>query len=202
MNLLKKLGLLTLIICLFSSCENEGVSSVDIQKINAVKNLKGDSQKIAFGMLSKENKFHIWNNKLNSLKNSNVLNSSQKEFVHQLIASLRVEYFEENAFENHAQYYNIYLPEMKRIGKLLFTQAQLISYFSSLDNIDDSVISQKLPGEGEIGGGGGGGTSNCNCSSSDDWCVWGSSCFVWSCERHIGCGWWLAEECNGLCVSN
>ncbi|ESU21917.1 hypothetical protein FCR2A7T_03780 [Flavobacterium cauense R2A-7] len=37
MNLLKKLGLLTLIICLFSSCENEGVSSVDIQKINAVK---------------------------------------------------------------------------------------------------------------------------------------------------------------------
>lgn len=145
-------------------------------------------------MLSKENKFFIWKTKLNSLKNSPNLNASQKEFVQELISTLKIEYFEENVLVNHPHYYNVYLKEMKRIGNVLFTSDQMFLYFSKIED-----VAARLP---ESGGDGGGELKSCNCSSSDDWCVGSATCFVWSCERHTGCGWWLKQECNGLCATN
>ena len=68
MDFFKKLITLILLVFLFASCEKEDFNSIDSQKVEVVKNLKGESQKIAFSLLSKEGKYYIWKERLNSLK--------------------------------------------------------------------------------------------------------------------------------------
>lgn len=190
--------LLFIFVSVFYSCDNDGVESLtsyEIEKLESLKNLKGESQVIAFKMLSKETKFNFWLEKLGNLQKNNELNNSQKTFINELISTLRIEYFENNAVLNNPNYYNNYLKDMKIVASMLFTQEQMKSFFASIDSSYSNTTSKSPSFEG-------GESSICNCNSADDWCIWGSSCFVWSCERHVGCGWWLQEVCNGLCVSN
>lgn len=194
-------NLLKIIIAVYTlitfSCTSEDLylyetnDNLSLDKINNVINLSGQSQIIAYKMLNNNEKVHIWKTKLTQLINSKKLNDIQTSYVKELNRTLNLENF---SGDNSGIYYSEYLNEMKKIGATIFSIEEMQYYFSSINhkNIKQKYIKLMDDNEG----------AHCNCNSTDDWCPWGSKCLRWGCStRDSGCGWWMAEICNGVCVS-
>lgn len=183
----------TCILLVFNSCSeddslmNNLESNVNMNKIENVLTLEGQGQKIAYRMLSENEKLFLWQDKLANLLESIDFNSSQIKYINELRKTLKLEYF---YFENQkGKYYTDYLVEMKKIGYTLFNAKEMAIYFSSLDSTYEKVV-QNPP------------NIHCHCSTSDDWCVTGD-CYSFYCtSADDGCGWWLREDCNGFCATN
>lgn len=135
-------------------------------------------------MLNKNEKYDIWQKKLDGIVNSKKLNDSQIKYINELKKSLNSKYLEKNANLKYTNYYNNYLKEMKKIGFTLFSKEEMITYYTKINETD------------LVAG------THCNCNTSDDWCITGD-CFYWHCSTgDAGCGWRLDQECNGLCAQS
>ena len=175
---------------MFASCVKEDSkeivsSAIDLNKIKSVIAMNGESQIIAYNMLTAADKFYIWNTKLEILQRTGELNAKQQHFVRELQETLRVDFFEKERSRTAKEYYNSYLPQMKRIGLSLFTPSEMVANFAS---INSKIIVAGPP------------VIHCGCNTSDSWCVTGD-CYSFYCSSaDSGCGWWLGEICNGFCA--
>lgn len=175
---------------LFTSCVKEDSkeivsSAIDLNKIKSVIAMNGESQIIAYNMLTAADKFYIWNTKLEILQRTGELNAKQQHFVRELQETLRVDFFEKERSRTAKEYYNSYLPQMKRIGLSLFTPSEMVANFAS---INSKIIVAGPP------------VIHCGCNTSDSWCVTGD-CYSFYCSSaDSGCGWWMGEICNGFCA--
>lgn len=165
---------------------------IDLDKIKSVLALNGESQIIAYRMLNANEKFYLWNEKLQKIINEDNFNTSQRNFIVQIKNSLEVKYFYNTIDDDGHYYYNTYLREMKLIGSTLFTKSEMVSCFSQ--------ISSRLLGGNEVGGDGGG-AIHCRCATSDDWCITGNCYSLYCNSADGGCGWWLQQTCNGFCAT-
>ena len=181
------------------SCSKEDYFSaepnqtINLEKVKNVFNLKGDSQLIAYRMLSKGEKIHIWKNKLSSLAKSKKMKSSQASYIKNLEKTITFE----NFFNIEKRIsYSDYLKEMKKIGYTLFSAKEMTTYFSSLNYDVVQIQESKVIDEGEGGG------PHCGCNTVDEWCDYYEDCKVAVCTAENtdgGCGWFLLEDCNGSC---
>ncbi|WKD86037.1 hypothetical protein KCTC32516_01388 [Polaribacter huanghezhanensis] len=196
---------LYLFACFFLyNCHNSFDEEIDALKIEEVINLKKSSQKLAYSLLTENEKHILWNQKLNFiLKNEKAaLNNDQTAFVKELINELNPSFFKKDLKENNIEnYYKLLKQEEK--AKTLFSDESLRNYFSNINltNANDitakniiikDITNKAIVDEGEY---------YCDCSRESDWCPWGSNCFVWFCKKPtIGCGWLLSYTCNGICA--
>ncbi|MFK5890713.1 MAG: bacteriocin fulvocin C-related protein [Flavobacteriaceae bacterium] len=190
----KLLILSFIIVSLFSCSYNDEIIQVsqnlNLEKILSLKT--NEQQIIAFKMLSDYEKLEIWKLKYNKLKNNNYklyngkkMSKNQVIILNELFRSLKLKYFLDKNSEEAKIYFYSYLPKMKEKALKYFNQRELKTIFSSLDT---KIMSQQLP------------DINCGCSITYDWCGSGSTCTLPCTETTTwGCGWWIAEACNGAC---
>lgn len=185
------------------SCSNDDLTqnnyeeSLSMAKISNVLDLKGNAQKLAFSSLNATEKHFIWNNRLEEIKNS-IRNDNQTRIIEELKSQLSIEYFQNPTVRNSKMEY---FEKMKLEAYIVFGKELSKGYFSTLEDIAslNSRLKDASIDDIDIGGG----DRICNCNTQDDWCVWGSSCFAGFCRQlNSGCGWWLEQPCNGVCVSN
>lgn len=184
---------------IFSCSENEKnieIQNVDLNKINQVVVTKNQNeQKILYSMLNKDEKFTLWNNKLNKIVTSNLLNENQKKLIKNFLNNLESKHFIENS-DDELHFKTIYIPQYLETLKENFTTNQIgyifytTSYSTEISYEDD-----------------GGAKKNCDCNrTSMVSCVWlnNSSCINneagTACkETFSSCGFMWAYTCNGIC---
>jgi hypothetical protein len=190
--------LVFILICfILTSCsidQNESIEQeveINYEKIDQIIQMPEHLQRLAYSSLSANERLYIWSGRLSKIKSFN-LNQGQKELLERLENHLSVSFF-----DNTAEYTlnNIDLQTLKSEVVESFGYEVSRFYFSSLQDLNSLSISQK---NSPIAG-----PNPCNCNVADDWCPWGSGCFVGFCtQANSGCGWWLQEACIGKCVSN
>lgn len=185
----KLLFLLVSISLFFSNCQDDTELSTELPIVNEILSLEGESQKLAYRMLSSDERYAVWNHKFKSVLEKENLNEAQLDFVLNLKRELRPEYFESDLSETNVELYDRFQVFKKEAIKL-FEKEELKSYFS---NINVEVGDEE---------GGGSGKRDCNCNKNASlFCPWTSTCEGISCnESSSGCGWFWQDPCNGVCA--
>lgn len=197
---MKKILFLVLSVLLFS-CSNDSElenSNVSKEKISEVMNESNLSiQKMKYSMLSKEDKFLLWNNKVQFLIDDSKLNNEQKSLLIDLKNHLNITVFDDKKNNDEKEVFKtIYAKEFLKKANVLFSEEYIITNFY--------YITYKTDGGFE---GGEDAPSNCNCKSD----------FILACPSHISnpiyckeeyksckkstnCGWFLQYTCDGMCI--
>lgn len=190
-------NLLILLFCLlvFSCAENENILDneiVDLNKINQVVNtINLGEQKILYSMLNKDEMFTLWNNKLNTIVSSRLLNERQTSLIKNFTSNLKSNYFIKNSDEE-LYFKTVFIPQYLKSLKKEFSINQIGEIFYNIPNkviIDDGDSTIK---------------KNCDCNrNSMASCVWlnSNTCKeVETCQSTFsGCGFLWAYSCNGKC---
>jgi hypothetical protein len=188
---MKKLLLLIITYLILISCTNEMDSiseNVNQKKIDQIFLMSNDEQIIAYKLLNKYEKKTLWVSKLKNLKIQRNINEIQKKYIDELISTLNVKYFvNDNLTDRH---YLSYLSKMKEIGYTIFTAEEMVNNFSNISGKSKNY--QNRPPM----------LIYCTCSTVDDWCITGDCYSFGRCDdANAGCGWWLGEDCNGICAT-
>jgi hypothetical protein len=183
-------------VLLFISCENDNIdfNTASDEKVNQVLKLKGESQRMAYKLLSSNEKFNVWKKHLNNELNKDIYSSSQKEYIKNVINLLDEEFFYENVTAQKLKKNKEIIYGLRQVGFKYFNKQELGNLIASLNgNLSLSVYQKAVPPLG-----------SCNCNHVNDWCVWGSSCFgtPYCGYSSSGCGDLWQDPCTGICVRN
>ncbi|ULC59980.1 bacteriocin fulvocin C-related protein [Flaviramulus sp. BrNp1-15] len=193
-------------LCFLQSCEVTETESqkelIEFDKVENLKTLSVDNQRVAFKLLKNESKAFLWKNRLDNLLNSEDLSSNQRTLIVEL-----QNYINPNLYDNGSAEFSKLDNKVKDWAfrsENHFTRYQLSTYFTRINN--PPAYSQSGPGDDDspivppVGQGGGGG-DDCACNTSEDYCLWGANCDnSLNCETsYKGCGLLWNSPCNGLC---
>ena len=192
---------LALIILTLSNCTTditeESTYSASTE-INNILSLSTNEQEIAYRMLTEPDQYNIWIEKHNRIKIlgydkflGRKLSNKETQLIHDVYKSLRKEYFINKEKSSTIDYFSRYLPKIKITLLEYFTLEECTRLFSSLETNQrqESKIDDQLP------------DIDCGCNQNDDWCTTGDCVMPCTDTSNIGCGWWMAQECNGACGS-
>jgi hypothetical protein len=189
------LFLICLIVISCSLDDEKGYESLDYVKIDQVLAMQGKMQRLAYSSLSASEKYYVWITRLNEVQKTTI-NNEQTIILNNLRNHLSINYFNNLEIrESKEQSFSLLKTRVvEQFGADLAKK-----YFTTLDEIGSSNVNKTDTGIVPPDGG----DRQCTCNSSDDWCIYGSSCFAGFClQTNSGCGWWLEGPCNGTCVSN
>ncbi|WP_290698846.1 bacteriocin fulvocin C-related protein [Lacinutrix sp.] len=152
--------LLFLFVCTlaFLSCETNEIeteeSNIDLTKIENVKSLKGEEQKIAFRLLNNDSKSFLWEKKMENILLNDNLNRNQIEMIITLKRYISKDIYD----RNHKNYDDniYYISEWSSLAQAHFSKLEFVDYFGT--------ISGKLPFQD------GGSSPSCDCSFSSNHC--------------------------------
>ncbi|MCD0472629.1 bacteriocin fulvocin C-related protein [Flavobacterium sp. JAS] len=205
--------ILTLTICLMTSCSEDSTveslpvsikSQLKISKVLGEKN--EENQKIAYVLLSSEEKYSLWSNKYDELLNDRthlksqgiILNDEQQELIEELKNKITKKIFEDKDSDEKAYFKNIYTPDFLKRAKKDFTKEQLGIIFFKLSAPNSNTTLKQLSTSRIANS-----EENCDCNIGAIFtCQWGADrCNEASCEiKSNACGFLGLWECNGMCA--
>lgn len=193
-KIMKKYKILFLLLplCLFfSSCQDDTEPSL----VDEVLSLDGESQKLAYRMLSVNERHTIWDQKMKSILENKSLSETQFNFVRNLKTELRPEYFEKNISERNPELYSSF-KQLQNEAEQIFNPNELRNYFGNINAVESASDLDIIDDPGS------GGDRDCNCNKGTDiFCPWTSTCEGIQCkDSESGCGWFWADPCNGVCA--
>lgn len=182
-----KLLFLLVSLCLFfSSCQDKTETFL----VDEILSLEGESQKLAYSMLSGNERHAVWDHKLESILENKSISEAQLNFVLNLKRELRPEYFESNLSERNVQLHNRFRVFEKEAIQL-FSKEELNHFFGSLNNVQEFEEQEIEPDD-----------RSCNCNKNASlFCPWTSTCEGIRCNKSdSGCGWFWSDPCDGVCA--
>lgn len=195
------------VMILISSCSEDAIQESEFAvansdyKVEQILEMPASvDQKLAYSLLSKNQKQELWNKKINQILVSDrlVLNGKQKDLLNELLNKINnnVDVFgqDKNEYSDYFKY--VYVPDFIKRSEKLFTNDQILSMFSNFSSIDVNYIQQNRIGDAPIG------EKECNCNeSSAISCTFNTvDCVKGGCRETIAsCGFLGFFECNGRC---
>jgi hypothetical protein len=187
--------LLVLVLVLSYSCsDNQQKNSVNL-KINAVLNEKNyDSQKLMYQMLSKNEQYQLWKDKIEKLVSDTNLNNQQITLINDLKNHININLFEKISNNDEKEVFkSIYVKDFLNKAKSLFTYEYVyVNFFTINGNISLFKIDDIKP--------------VCSCNQSS---IWSCAMGAYTCKEtdkcrkdSDGCGFLGFYECNGNCFNN
>lgn len=187
--------LLVLVLVLSYSCsDNQQKNSVNL-KINAVLNEKNyDSQKLMYQMLSKNEQYQLWKDKIEKLVSDTNLNNQQIMLINDLKNHININLFEKISNNDEKEVFkSIYVKDFLNKAKSLFTYEYVyVNFFTINGNISLFKIDDIKP--------------VCSCNQSS---IWSCAMGAYTCKEtdkcrkdSDGCGFLGFYECNGNCFNN
>lgn len=179
---------------LFSCSENESINSskeiVNESKISQVLNEKDyESQKLMYNNLSSDEKYKLWNDKIEKIINKNNLNEEQKTLLQELKKNMFVGIFDETENNDKAEIFkNIYVKDFLKKASKIFNREFIRANFYYISKISSE---RRYSGE-----------SSCSCNIGATFtCTYRIECrSLQTCRSSTsGCGFLGAFECNGNC---
>jgi len=185
----------------FTSCSDEN-SNIDEEKVQYVLQSKNSEvTKAAYLLLTPEEKYFIWNERIDYILSNENLTTEQFNFMNNLKLDLNHSIFIEDSTEE-GQFIEDYPDENLSI----FEPIQAYYYFSTLANMEDNGTWESMQGSGtqgvffysdlqliaDVGGG-----LSCHChkgSIVSPGCQYGCTA---STETKYGCGFLWLWSCNG-----
>ena len=195
----KKLSLLALVMVslIFYSCnKNEDLglqlndSSSKIANVLSINDF--EKQKIAFELLNSDEKYTIWENKLENLINSGELNVSQIEIVRNMLSKFTPEVYTES--EYRAYFNTIITKDFVVKANKLFTADELNNYFYSMSGLQDRRYDDGRScncNNATIGGFDCSGIDFRHCTAPSAGCR----------DTSFSCGVFNTSPCDGICRS-
>jgi len=180
---------------LFISCTKEKSVDKTPNQIEAIKQVLSiqdiSQQRVAYALLSVNQKKDIWLDRLNKIIKTNNLSDKQILFLKQEIDNLSPEMFIQNSIEN-IEFKESVKKRIKNeaISLFGFSNAQL--YFTTLTSIDSNKENHFTTTSLQ--------PSDCECSTSSDFCNSSYKCKVIGCTQISGCGFLWQYTCNGWCT--
>ena len=194
------------------------LSNVNIDKITSIRELKSEDQKVAFELLSQNERYTLWYNQLEAHLKMEKYNDKQKEFIKELLGGLTDDIFSpiEKNDAKHIYHAKIFKPWVERAAKefaprdldnLVFSinsQSELEQFSSEtpLASINTTVSGDYMIKAQAA-------DCECNVGSSFTCLTYYASCdchVYLECVRHpcsnqttSGCGAFLMYSCNGVC---
>lgn len=180
---------------LFFSCSNDDATSLKVASVLSIKDYA--EQKVEYSLLNANEKFTVWDNKMNSLLEDNSLNEVQKDLIKELKNNIKPKYFEKSTNDEKEYFKNIYVKNyLKKIDEV-FNRDQINSIFYSI-SIKQGNIQNALSETSRYAP-----RISCDCNKGSIFgCGSSDSCTISSCENPTssGCGFLWGWECNGGCV--
>lgn len=199
---MKKLFLLfSLFALIVQSCEKsdiqEQAQTVDLAKIQNLKSMKPEMQKVAFNLLNEKEKSKLWNDRIDFILNSGELNKVQTSSIKSLRILVKPDFF--NADKNTSLKEDI--KDWIIINEKNFERDNFIVYFTTLNDIS-TLQKRDVLMHNDDGGGGGNVPDDCECNKLEDYCL-GSDyeCKNSTCQSKMtSCGFFWNSKCNGECL--
>ncbi|GEM54013.1 hypothetical protein B0A58_03540 [Flavobacterium branchiophilum NBRC 15030 = ATCC 35035] len=204
----KLMFLFAFIMFTFLSCsDNENANSQNSAqivntKINEVLKEKNIiSQKIMYNLLSKEDKFKIWNDRLTKIIHNDKLTEQQLNLLNDLKSQLSVSLFNNDSMNDNREIFkNVYIKTFLKKSIAVFSEEFIYNNFYTLSNkSNDQIISREIVLENNIVGP----KSKCTCNIGSIWSCSGlGTCRRSDCEptqNWGGCGFLMFFDCNGKC---
>jgi hypothetical protein len=165
-------------------------SRVNQSKIDNVKSLQGESQRLAYGMLNSSEKYFVWDQHLRDILNEVTLTQQQTALIHELKNLNSETLFRStnaNAQELTSNIIGSWLPKAE--GHFSKDQIQIIAY-KIHPNPKVTFYSQIPP---------------CGCHQDSayscgmfEYCKGGQLCN----PADDGCGFFWLQSCNGMCIKS
>ena len=197
----------------FTSCSKENepeniiINSKKIATVVSEKNI--DNQKLMYNMLSKEEKFTLWINKLNNISLNPYFNQEQIDLINELKSNLSVDLFDSNPINDKKEVFKaIYVNDFLKKSKNLFNTDEMYLLFFTVNDLKKKNETSKIAGDTTLNsewdtGIGWGPATNCTCNTTSIWsCAAGIDCIYKKDNCKIlasDCGFLTMYECNGKC---
>jgi hypothetical protein len=178
---------------LFFSCSKDDATSSKVASVLSIND--SAEQKVEYSLLNSNEKFIIWDNKINSLLEDNSLNEEQKDLIKELKNNIKPKYFEKSTNDEKEYFKNIYVKNyLKKIDKV-FNRDQINSIFYSI-NIKRGNIQNAISDTSRYSP-----RITCDCNRGSLFGC-GDSCTITICGNPTpdGCGFMWGWECNGGCI--
>lgn len=120
---MKKL-LFGFIILFLSSCsvENDSLNDSKTTRIQEIKNEKNIAvQRVMYNLLSPDEKYHLWSQKIDNLINDKGLNAEQIDLLEEVKSKLNTNYFDSSYSDDDKEIFKVvYIKEFLKKAKILF----------------------------------------------------------------------------------
>lgn len=191
--LIASLALFNLVSC----SDNNDIEEVSNNKrISQVLNEKNyATQKIMYSLLNEEEKFKIWNDKIDNILLKNNLTKEQSDLIYELKNNLSLNLFKDKEINDEREIFKtIFVKNFlkKTIG--VFTEEFIVDNFYNVSSRIEYIADPGDPDNGELPG--------CTCNRGSMWSCSGS----FECkstnkcsDTTSGCGFLTMFECNGRC---
>lgn len=195
---MKKLLLIAVLCISLFSCSNSDETQTDSQsKISQVLSEKDEtSQRLMYGLLSKEEKFHIWDDKIKKIINSNTLSQEQLILMNDLQNQITPNLFDDSKANDEREIFkNIYVKNFLEKASVIFSHEFIYENFFVISS--RPVVLEIVPIEDN-----GGSKPPCGCNIGSIWsCAMSHPCKSTNkCTTTMeGCGFATMFECNGNC---
>ncbi|WP_395042858.1 bacteriocin fulvocin C-related protein [Flavobacterium sp.] len=192
---MKKLILtLGIVMSFFASCNSdyETLKNDSNSRIAVVLSEKNyDSQKLMYLMLSSEDKYKIWNSKLENLIANKKLNEKQLDLLKKLKSNFTINLFDDYKNNNEREIFkNVIVKDFLKKAELTFSYEFIYNNFYTISGrVFDGGSGDPLP--------------NCTCNKGS---IYSCAMQVNDCKDSLlcksttaGCGFMTYFECNGKC---
>lgn len=192
-------------------------SIIELEKVAEMKSQ--NERKLAYRLLSDEEKFYLWDNKLSKLINENYLygiyidlTEDEKSLLKEIKGQIELSFFNDSQSDKKAFFKNVYIPQFIDKSKETFSNKYLIGFIFydismpiskkiDINNLNDLI--QYYQSSRELTPIGGGGGNSCDCDTDAFFsCKWGDDyCVASSCSTvHTDCGFLWLSDCDGICA--
>lgn len=187
-----------LTILIFSSCsvENDSLNDSKTTRIEEIKNEKNIAvQRVMYNLLSPDEKYYLWSQKIDNLTNDKSLNAEQINLLEEVKSKLNRNYFDDSYSDDKKEIFKVvYLKEFLKKAKDIFDDNFIYNSFYTINSSrilfvdDDSPINSCACYKGTTFWSCGV-LSPYTCKTPPDPCS----------EKTKGCGLWLQDKCDGTC---
>lgn len=200
---MKKSVIVTCVIIMlqiFTSCtDDEKLQTESKQRISEVLDEENvESQRLMYSLLTKNEKFEIWESKLNKLISNDNFNTEQIKLIKELKSHFTINLFDSSIIKNDEKeiFKNIIVPKFLEEAKDLFTYETIYNSFFTIGD-GGEFSSLDLTGQDPLG------KPNCTCNKGS---LFSCAGIVEDCQTSRncrvtadGCGFATMFECNGKC---
>lgn len=205
--IMKKLIFISCLILVFTSCSkeddfNEKINTAKIAQLSKERNI--DNQKVMYNMLTKEEKYTLWKDKIENLIQNGQLNQSQLDLIFKFKSHLKVDFFDVTLnYDEKEIFKTVYIKDFLKEARKIFSDKVVYETFYSMSSFGKETA--KLSSSTDFSNSFDvtiGTKPNCYCNKTSLWsCTLGmDECKYDGCQVLAdGCGFLGFSECNGRC---
>lgn len=183
----------------FTACSNNDESLKDEKSSKRIENVLSEkditTQKTKYLMLSKNDKYILWKNKIAYLIENSGLTPEQIFLLRELKSQIKPSLFDSNIDNNNEKeiFNNVYAKNFLDRAKLIFDEKFVASNFFEISTHPNNYNKTEFTNEGD---------TSCQCKIGS---VWSCLAGTWECKPNDckgdtdGCGFLGLSECNGIC---